>query len=148
MNWTGIGALMGALGVTLGAFGAHGLDSYFQEKYKDTEPKKVCGEELPASAKYLRDFQTGVRYHMYHVVGLLAVGVLSNSGRQKSLEWAGWLFLMGIVLFSGALYILTIAGSHAMGIRWGLVAPFGGTAFILGWLMLGWSTLGRIARRS
>mgnify|MGYP002529924090 CR=1 FL=1 len=139
MKWIAIGAHRGAMGVAVGAFGAHGLAKHFHEKYKDTEPKLVDGQTIPAETKYLRDYRTGVRYHMYHVVGLLAVGMLSLSGRKKSLELAGWFFLIGIVLFSGGLYILTIAGSRAMGIRWGLIVPFGGVAFIAGWIARTWS---------
>lgn len=136
MKWITLGAIFAGLGVTAGAFGAHGLNKYFTEKYAETEPKTVAGETLPASAKYLRDFNTGVRYQMWHAFGLIAVGLLALRKKSRSLEVAGWLFVAGIVLFSGALYVLTIAGPHWQGVTWGLVAPFGGTAMIAGWVAL------------
>ena len=136
MKWLTIGAVMGGLAVTLGAFGAHGLDTHFEEKYRETEVKSIAGHQVPASWKYLQDFKTGVLYHMFHVVGLIAVGLLSRSQRKKSLDLAGKLFIAGIVLFSGALYVLSIAGPHWLGIRWGIITPFGGLAFIGGWIAL------------
>jgi len=136
MKWLTLGALLAALAVVAGAFAAHGLDGYFVRKYTDWEAKTVSGLSVPASWKYLQDFKTGARYQMYHALGMMAVGLLCLRRRSMSLELAGWLFLAGIVLFSGALYVLTVAGPHWLGITWGLVAPFGGTAFILGWVAL------------
>lgn len=136
MKWITIGAVFGAIGVSLGAFGAHGLPDYFVEKYGETEAKEIAGETIPAPAKYLEDFKTGVRYQMYQVVGLLAVGLLARTKRSKALEIAGWLFVAAIVLFSGALYVLTICGPRYLGVTWGLVAPFGGLAMIAGWISL------------
>ena len=140
MKWLMIGAILGGIGVTMGAFGAHGLDTHFEAKYGNTKPKTVAGMEVPASWKYLEDFKTGVRYQMYNVIGLLAVGLVSRSRRSTALELAGRLFVAGIVLFSGALYVLSIAGPHWLGVRWGLVAPFGGLAMIGGWLALAVAT--------
>lgn len=134
MKWIFAGALFAGLAVTAGAFGAHGLDHYFADKYAGLEAKTVAGHSVPASWKYLQDFKTGVRYQMYHALGLLAVGLLSLLQPGRALEWAGWLFVAGILLFSGALYVLTIGGPHWLGVTWGLVAPFGGTAMILGWV--------------
>lgn len=107
-----LGALAAALGVVLGAFGAHGLK-----------------ERLPSDA--LAVYQTGVQYHLYHALGLLVVGLaawqLTGSGLLK---WAAWLMLAGIVLFSGSLYVLSVSG-----LRWlGAITPFGGLAFIVAWL--------------
>lgn len=134
MKWIMIGAVFGGLGVAAGAFGAHGLDDYFADKYAGAEPKTVAGHRVPASWKYLQDYNTGARYQMYHALALLGVGLLSLRRRKRSLELAGWLFALGIVLFCGALYVLTIAGPEWSNFRWGLVAPFGGAALILGWL--------------
>jgi len=133
-----IAAVSGFLGVLLGAFGAHGLSDsgYLTKKYADVEPKVVSGMELPAAYKYLEDFRTGVRYHMWHALALLGVGLWMKSQPSKLLSAAAWSFSLGIVLFSGALYVLVIAGPKFGGVTWGLVAPFGGTLLMIGWLLL------------
>lgn len=112
-------ALLGALAVALGAFGAHGL-------------KQVVPAETVAT------FETGVRYQFYHVFGLLAVGILFNSENGRYLKWAGNLFLLGILLFSGSLYLLTaLKATDVVGLSGiGIITPFGGLCFIAGWLML------------
>lgn len=111
--WFVVGALAGALGVILGAFGAHAL-------------KSRVGADL------LAVFETGVRYQMYHALALLAVGVVAQRAPGSWIQAAGWLFVAGIVIFSGSLYLMTFTGA-----RWlGAVTPFGGLAFILGWIAL------------
>jgi uncharacterized membrane protein YgdD (TMEM256/DUF423 family) len=132
-SWTMIGGLLAGLGVILGAYAAHGLDKYLAEKYAQ-ESREVAGQTVPAAEKYLTDFRTGVTYQMYHALGLIAVGLLAQNRPGKSLQMAAWLFLLGILLFSGALYVIALLGPNWQGIRWGLVAPFGGMAYILGWL--------------
>jgi uncharacterized membrane protein YgdD (TMEM256/DUF423 family) len=109
-----IGSLLGGLAVALGAFGAHAL-------------------EARLSADDLSTFQTAVRYQMYHALALLAVAfALGRWPDAGVLNLAGWLFVAGVGLFSGSLYLLSLAG-----IRWmGAVAPLGGAAFIAGWLCL------------
>ena len=78
-------------------------------------------------------FETGARYQMYHSLALLAVAAAAAWRPQAGLiPTAGWLFLAGIVLFSGSLYVLALTGVR----RWGAVTPFGGLAFLLGWLLL------------
>lgn len=134
--WLTLGAVLAGLAVMLGAFGAHGLDKHFAKKYGETAPKAIGGFEVPASYKYLEDYKTGVTYHMWHALGLIAVGLLSNVRPRRSLQVAGWAFLLGILLFSGSLYVLTIAGPKWMGVTWGLVTPFGGTLFLVGWVAL------------
>lgn len=134
MKWILLGAVLGGLAVGLGAFGAHGLDRYFVEKYETTPSKTIAGHTVPASWKYLQDYKTGVRYHMYHALALLAVGLVSLQRPSRWLNAAGVLFLLGILLFSGSLYVLTIAGPNWLGVIWGLVAAVGGTMFILGWV--------------
>ena len=131
-NWLKLAAVMGALAVVIGAFGAHGVDSYFETKYAETPDKTVTGMIVPASWKYMQDYNTGVDYHFYHVIGLLAVGLLARTRKSKSLQVAGWCFLTGIVLFSGSLYALTLSGQTWLG----AIAPIGGTAFIVGWIAL------------
>jgi uncharacterized membrane protein YgdD (TMEM256/DUF423 family) len=115
-------AALGGLAVALGAFGAHGL------------------EKLTADEKILHGYQTGVQYQVYHALALLAVGILIEKAYCAFLKWAGYLFIAGIVLFSGSLYLLTflkIQGSTA--IKWvGPVTPLGGVCFIAGWAALIW----------
>jgi uncharacterized membrane protein YgdD (TMEM256/DUF423 family) len=113
MNWFLIGAIAGGAGVALGAFGAHGL-------------KSRVGADL------LAIFETGVRYQMYHALALLAVGWAATRWPGAWVGAAGWLFLVGIVVFSGSLYVMTFTGA-----RWlGAITPLGGVAFILGWVAL------------
>lgn len=134
-SWTVIGGLFAALAVALGAYAAHGLDKYLVEKYAG-ETREVVGQTVPAAEKYLTDFRTGVSYQMYHALGLIAVGLLSETKRCLGLQIAAWCFVLGILLFSGALYVIALQGPQWQGIRWGLFAPFGGIAYILGWLSL------------
>jgi len=102
------------LGVLLGAFGAHGLKDVLSE-----EGKKL--------------YQTAVLYHLIHGLGLLAVGWLSLlKPRESLLNMAGWAFLLGILLFSGSLYLLSLTGAK----RLGIITPFGGLAFLIGWFCL------------
>ena len=109
-----IGAAMAALAVMLGAFGAHALKARL-------------------SAEMLEVYRTAVQYHFWHALGVLAVGLaLQFSPDAAWLRASGWLLTAGIVLFCGSLYVLALTGS-----RWlGAVTPFGGLAFILGWLAL------------
>ncbi len=129
LPWLRIGAVLGGLAVAVGAFAAHGLDKVFAEKYRNAAPKMVAGREMAASWKYLQDFKTGAEYQMYHALALLAVGLAARGGRTRMLDVAGWSFLLGIVLFSGSLYVLTLTGET----RWGMVTPFGGVLFLIGW---------------
>ena len=114
-----IAALLGALSVVLGAFAAHGL-------------KKI----IPADA--ITTFETGVRYQFYHTFALLAVGILLERFPAQTLVWSGYSFIGGIVLFSGSLYALALLNSTGnVGIsKIGIITPFGGLFFILGWILL------------
>ena len=113
MNWFAAGSVLAALSVITGAFGAHGLESR-------------VGAEL------LETFETGARYHMYHALALLAVGWFAVNRSGRWVNAAGWLFLAGIVVFPGSLYVLVLTGQ-----RWlGAVTPIGGVCFILGWIAL------------
>ncbi len=131
-RWIVLGGVMAALAVTLGAFAAHGLDRFCLKKYPATETTKMTGLEVPLAWKRLNDFKTGAEYQMYHALGLIAVGVAGTHGRSRWLNVAGWLFIVGIVLFSGSLYGITLTGRTILG----MIAPIGGTAFILGWIAL------------
>ncbi|MEO5650657.1 MAG: DUF423 domain-containing protein [Ginsengibacter sp.] len=112
-------ALLGALSVGMGAFAAHTL--------KET-----------LSAYALTIFETAVRYQFYHVFALLIVGILYKEFSGKFLKWSGKLFIAGIILFCGSLYLLTaIKGCGVMGYNWvGAITPFGGLCFIAGWVCL------------
>lgn len=103
-----------ALAVGLGAFGAHGLKTRL-------------------TADMLEIFETAVRYHFYHALGLLAVGLVAMHLPESGyLKWSGWLMLAGIVIFSGSLYLLSISG-----VRWlGAITPAGGLSFIAAWILL------------
>ncbi len=106
-----LGSISGMLAVAFGAFGAHAL--------KDRLDDYALGV-----------YQTAVQYHFYHSLALLAVGVIALSQPHGALlRSSGWLFLLGIIVFSGSLYLLSISG-----IRWlGAVTPLGGLAFIAAW---------------
>ncbi len=109
-----IASLFGALSVAGGAFGAHAL--------KGTLSETALGS-----------FETGIRYQMYHAIALLVVALLlKQSPNISTLTAAGWCFIVGILLFSGSLYGLSLAGIKALG----PVTPLGGVAFIAGWVCL------------
>lgn len=129
--WITTGAVLAGLAVGLGAFAAHGLSERFATQYASAEPRKVAGVEIPASLKYLEDFKTGAEYQMYHALGMIGVGLVLRQQERKSrwLSAAGWSFLVGIAIFSGFLYLLTLTGQRWMG----AIVPIGGVAFLVGW---------------
>jgi uncharacterized membrane protein YgdD (TMEM256/DUF423 family) len=128
--WFGVGAVLGGLAVAAGAYAAHGLDKKLAEKFRDAPPKLFAGREVPAAVAYVQDFKTGAEYQMYHSLALLAVGMAAfHAPKRTLLNLAGWCFLLGIVLFSGSLYVLALSGET----RWGMVTPFGGLSFLIGW---------------
>lgn len=110
-----LGAISAGISVAAGAFGAHALKA-----------------RLPADL--LAVFETGARYQMYHALGLVAAAWASSrtTGAAAWAGWAGWLFVVGTVLFSGSLYALALTGARGLG----AVTPFGGVAFIAGWIAL------------
>ncbi|SOQ15055.1 DUF423 domain-containing protein [Pseudomonas syringae group genomosp. 3] len=108
-----LAAFFGFTGVALGAFAAHGLK-----------------ERL--SAEYLAVFHTGVLYQLIHALALLGVAVLATHIPGRLINFAGFSFAIGILLFSGSLYALTLTGISKLGI----ITPFGGLAFLFGWSML------------
>lgn len=113
-----LGALLAGVAVAAGAFGAHGLESRL----------------TPAR---LQTFEVGVRYHMYHALALLVVGLLAASWTGWQVTAAGWCFVAGIALFSGSLYVLVLTDTPWLG----AVTPLGGVAFIAGWLLLAWAAV-------
>ncbi len=117
-----IAAMLGALAVILGAFGAHGLKAL-------------------ASEQQLLSYDTAVKYQFYHVFALALTGMLYQSFPSKWLLIAGRLFIAGIVVFSGSLYLLTLLGINGYHqFNWlGAITPIGGVLFVLAWIMIGFS---------
>lgn len=130
-HWVMMGAVLAALGVVFGAFGAHGLESRLDAVFGDAE-KEIAGHTVPATYKYLRDFNTGAEYQMYHALGLIALGIAAfrQTEVRRSCRVAAWCFLLGIVLFSGSLYALVLTGKTWLG----AIAPIGGTLMIVAWV--------------
>ncbi|MDO3376532.1 DUF423 domain-containing protein [Geoalkalibacter halelectricus] len=109
-----LGSLNAFLGVALGAFGAHGLKS------------KVAPEMLAT-------WNTAVQYHLVHALGLLVIGMLCHLMPGAMLvRIAGWLIFLGVLLFSGSLYVMVLTGIRGLG----MITPIGGVAFLIGWLLL------------
>ena len=112
-GWFATGAALCGLGVLLGAFGAHSLR-----------------ERL--TPDMLAVFETGVRYHLVHGLAVMSVALAAARWPSALITSAGWLFVAGIVIFSGSLYLLSITG-----MRWlGAITPIGGLCFTVGWLVL------------
>ena len=109
-----LAAFFGFTGVALGAFAAHGLKNRL-------------------SADYLAIFHTGVTYQLVHTLALLGVALLATHIPGRIVTWAGISFVVGILLFSGSLYLLTLTGISKLGI----ITPVGGVAFLIGWVCLG-----------
>ncbi len=118
-NYLFLGALNAALAIVLGAFGAHGLKTQL-------------------SAQMLSVFHTGVEYHGYHALGLILLGLFIRAHPTRGvLHASGVCMLIGIVLFSGSLYVLSLSG-----LRWlGMITPLGGTAFIIAWLLFAYAAV-------
>jgi uncharacterized membrane protein YgdD (TMEM256/DUF423 family) len=114
-----LAALLGALAVAFGAFGAHAL-------------KKMVSDIA------VNIFETGVRYQFYHVFALALVGILYRDFPNKWMSWAGNLFMIGMLLFCGSLYVLTYSkASVKANLDWvGAITPLGGLAFIAGWICM------------
>lgn len=116
-----LGSLCALIAVAAGAFGAHALE----------------GRLTPAQ---IATWETAARYHFYHSVGLLIVGLLGRHVVDCArLRWAGWSMFGGILLFSGSLYVLSLSGLTYLG----AVTPLGGAAFLLAWLLLASAVLKR-----
>jgi uncharacterized membrane protein YgdD (TMEM256/DUF423 family) len=109
-----LGAINTFLCIALGAFGAHGL-------------KNILSSEM------LAIFHTGVQYHLYHALGLLFIGLLLlNYAKSRLIALSGWFMLLGIVLFSVSLYVLSLTGITSLG----MITPFGGVSFMIAWALL------------
>ena len=120
MNWAAVGAVLMALAVAMGAFGAHALrgrlDAYSMTVY-----------------------EKAVFYHFVHALGILLIALLARTMMITPAGQArvGWLLLIGIIVFSGSLYALAISGVRVLG----AITPIGGLAFIIGWLVLAYEVL-------
>jgi uncharacterized membrane protein YgdD (TMEM256/DUF423 family) len=112
--WLLLSAFAGFTGVALGAFAAHGLKNRL-------------------TPEYLAVFQTGTHYQLVHALALFGVGLLALHMPGRLVNLAGGAFAVGILLFSGSLYLLTLSGIGKLG----MITPFGGVAFLIGWLCLG-----------
>jgi len=114
-----IGSGLGALGVMIGAFGAHAFKAILEQNQR------------------MATFETAVKYHFFHALALILLGILMDRYPGKFMNLSMWVFLVGIVLFSGSLYILSLTGNT----KWGAVAPIGGISMIAGWVFLFWGIL-------
>jgi len=120
MNWSATGAILLALAVILGAFGAHGLrgrlDPYLMSVY-----------------------EKAVFYHFVHALGVLIVSILPKTGTlpESAAQWVCGFLLAGILIFSGSLYVLALTGLRVLG----AVTPVGGLSFIAAWVALAWCLL-------
>ncbi len=128
-HWIVIGALLAGLSVVTGAFAAHGLEGLLKSLY-DGKTKTIAGQEFQASYKYVQDFKTAAEYQMYHALGLIALGLAASRPATHSQVIAAWCFFLGIVFFSGSLYVLVLTGQT----WWGAIAPVGGTLMIVAWV--------------
>jgi uncharacterized membrane protein YgdD (TMEM256/DUF423 family) len=115
--WILCGAILNSLGVILGAFGAHFLKT------------RISMEEIII-------FETAVKYMFIHAAGLIFIGLLSFKITHLGIQIAGWLFLLGILIFSGSLFLLIITKSRL----WGAITPLGGLSFIIGWLLIAYAS--------
>jgi uncharacterized membrane protein YgdD (TMEM256/DUF423 family) len=123
-RWIAVGAILGALGVALGAYGAHGLT-------KQLAAWGYAGDEL---AKRVANHETAVRYQMWHALAIVLVGVALAGRSTPWWQASAWAFLCGVLIFSGLLYALVLTGPN---FRWlGAVVPIGGVSLIAGWVLL------------
>ncbi len=106
-----LGSLFSGLSVAIGAFGAHGL------------------RKMLEAAQRMETFETGVKYQMYHALALLIIGLLMYKFESPLLNYAGYAFIFGIIVFSGSLYLLCLTGITKLG----AITPIGGLGFIIGW---------------
>lgn len=113
-----LGVINGFIAVALGAFGAHGLEGKISEKAIATWEKAVT-------------------YQMFHTMALLVTGLLFAKFQNGGMLWAGWMFFVGILLFSGSLYVYSTTGIKTFA----MITPLGGVAFLAGWILLGYAVV-------
>ena len=119
------GAILAAIAVVLGAFGAHGL-------------QKIISDE-----KIIQNFRTGVQYQLIHSLAIIATGIIYMHFSNKKVKWAGFSFISGILFFSGSLYLITLLKitEKTVSTLTGLLTPLGGLFLIIGWLTLVWGIM-------
>lgn len=123
-RWIAIGAILGAIGVALGAYGAHGLHDLLQRHGH-------AGDDL---ARRLANFETAVHYQLLHAIALVITGLALQHSASAWWRFAAWAFLLGIIVFSGLLKVLTFVGPQ---LNWlGAIVPLGGLSMIAGWIAL------------
>lgn len=108
-----LGAVNAFIAVALGAFGAHGLEGKIPDKY-------------------LATWNTAVDYQMFHAAGLLVIGLLAGKISSPLINWSGWLMFIGIILFSGSLFVLSITQIKVLG----AITPLGGVSFLVAWVLM------------
>jgi len=113
-----VGAINGFLAVALGAFGAHGLEGKISENA-------------------LKTWEKAVNYQMFHTVSILITGLTLMKLQSSALLWAGWMFVIGIILFSGSLYFYSTTGIRSLA----MITPFGGITFLIGWVLFGYTII-------
>jgi uncharacterized membrane protein YgdD (TMEM256/DUF423 family) len=123
-RWIAVGALLGALGVALGAFGAHVLGTLLGSL-------GYVGDE---ATRRIAIHETAVRYQLWHALAIVLVGLALATRPTPWWQASAWAFLFGVLVFSGFLYVLVLVGPS---MRWfGAIVPFGGVSLIVGWLLL------------
>jgi uncharacterized membrane protein YgdD (TMEM256/DUF423 family) len=122
-HWIFIGAMLAGLAVGLGAIGAHGLEGFLNQRH---------GEGSILALRRLENWKTAALYQMHHALGLIAVGLILQFRNNRWINLAGWLFVIGITVFSGFLYALVLSETRVLG----AIVPIGGVSFILGWISL------------
>ena len=110
-----IASILGAIGVCIGAFGAHAFKDFLVETNR------------------LNTFETGVKYHFIHTLSLLAISILSLSHSSSMLNFAGWFAILGIIFFSGSIYAICWTQISKLG----MITPLGGLFFIISWVLIG-----------
>ena len=126
-RWIVVGSILAAIAVAMGAFGAHGLENWVAANFPDDSEKRLA------------NWKTGATYQIYHAIGIVLVGLISNfSNRTKMLNVAAILMLIGILLFSGMLYGWVLTDSRPLV----MIVPLGGLSFILGWVFLAVASIG------
>jgi uncharacterized membrane protein YgdD (TMEM256/DUF423 family) len=121
-----IGALVMALGVLAGAFGAHGL------------------QKLTTDLSILEPYKTAVQYMLWHGLALLVLWSAQDRFTHKQFMWIGICFVDGVVLFSGSLFVIVAGKIFSFSIPWlVMLTPIGGLHFVAGWLLLGWGLIGK-----
>ena len=108
-----LGAVNAFIAVALGAFGAHGLEGKIPDKYLET-------------------WNTAVQYQMFHAAGLLIIGLLAGKVSSPLINWSGWLMFIGIIIFSGSLFVLSVTQIKVLG----AITPIGGVSFLAAWVLM------------